>query len=113
MSLLVNAYFTNFYSVQDSNPASQTFVEAYQKEYGQPPDLLAAMGYDAAFLLADAIKRANSAEPAKIREALASTQTFNSVSGPMKLSPSHDAICKVVIIEMKDGKQLYRETVQP
>lgn len=110
---LNNTYFTNFYSVQDTNSASQAFVEAYKKEYGQLPDSMAAMGYDAAYLLVDAIKRANSVDSPKIREALAGTKDFKSVSGSMDLSSTHDAIRGVVIIEMKDGKQVYKETVKP
>ena len=110
---LNNTYFTNFYSVEDKNPSSNAFVEAYQKEYGQMPDSMAAMGYDAANLLVDAIKRANSLEPAKIREALAATKDFTSVSGKMSLNETHDAVRGVVIIEMKDGKQVYKETINP
>ncbi|MBC8016177.1 MAG: ABC transporter substrate-binding protein [Sporomusaceae bacterium] len=110
---LNNTYFTNFYSTQATNPESKAFVEAYKKEYGQLPDSMAAMGYDAANLLVDAIKRANSADSAKIREALAATKDFKSVSGSMTLSATHDAIRGVVIIEMKDGKQIYKETVKP
>lgn len=110
---LNNTYFTNFYSTQDTSPASQAFVTAYQKEYNQLPDSMAAMGYDAAYLLVDAIKRAGSVDSAKIREALAATQGFKSVSGSMNLSPTHDAIRGVVIIQMKDGQQVYKETVKP
>ncbi|TWH49051.1 ABC transporter substrate-binding protein [Sporomusa sp. KB1] len=110
---LNNTHFTNFYSIEDTNPASMAFVDAFKKEYGQVPDSMAAMGYDAAYLLVDAIKRANSAEPAKIREALAATQGFKSVSGDMSLTSTHDAIRSAVIIELKDGKQVYKETVKP
>jgi len=109
---LNNTYFTNFYSVEDKNPTSNAFVEAYKKEYGQVPDSMAAMGYDAAKLLVDAIKRANSTEANKIRDALAATQNFVSVSGEMKLNATHDAVRGVVIIELKDGKQVYKETVK-
>lgn len=109
---LNNTYFTNFYSVEDKNPVSNSFVEAYQKEYGQVPDSMAAMGYDAARLLVDAIKRANSTDANKIREALAATNNFPSVSGEMNLNESHDAVRGVVIIEMKDGKQVYKETIK-
>lgn len=109
---LNNTFFTNFYSVEDKNPVSNKFVEAYTKEYGQAPDSMAAMGYDAAYLLIDAIKRANSTEPDKIREALAATQNFQSVSGEMSLNATHDAVRGVVIIEIKDGKQVYRETIK-
>lgn len=110
---LNNTYFTNFYSVEDKNPTSNAFVEAYRQEYGQIPDSMAAMGYDAAYLLVDGITRANSTDPNKIREALAATQAFKSVSGEMKLNATHDAVRGVVIIEMKDGKQVYKETIKP
>ena len=110
---LNNTFFTNFYSVEDKNPTSNNFVEAYKKEYGAIPDSMAAMGYDAANLLVDAIKRAGSVEAVKVRDALAGTKKFNSVSGEMSLNETHDAVRGVVIIEMKNGKQVYRETIRP
>ncbi|MHC1718693.1 MAG: ABC transporter substrate-binding protein [Acidaminococcaceae bacterium] len=110
---LNNTYFTNFYSIEDKNPVSNAFVEAYKKEYGQTPDSMAAMGYDAAKLLVDAIKRADSTDAKKIKEALAATKNFSSVSGEMSLNDRHDAVRGVVIIELKDGKQVYKETVKP
>jgi branched-chain amino acid transport system substrate-binding protein len=110
---LNNTHFTNFYSVEDTSPKSKAFVEAYKKEFGQMPDSMSAMGYDAAYLLVDAIKRANSTEADKIRDALVATKNFKSLSGDMNLSPTHDAIRNAVIIELKDGKQVYKETVKP
>ena len=110
---LNNTYFTNFYSIEDKNPVSNAFVEAYKKEYGQTPDSMGAMGYDAAKLLVDAIKRADSTDAKKIKEALAATKNFSSVSGEMSLNERHDAVRGVVIIELKDGKQVYKETVKP
>ncbi|WP_094606500.1 ABC transporter substrate-binding protein [Sporomusa silvacetica] len=110
---LNNTYFTNHYSVDDTSAASQAFVEAYKKEYGQAPDALAVLGYDAANVLIDAIKRANSTEPAKIREALAATKDFMTVTGSTTLNATHDAVKSAVIIEMKDGKQMFKATVKP
>ena len=110
---LNNTFFTNFYSVEDKNPVSNSFVEAYKKEYGAIPDSMAAMGYDAANLLVDAIRRANSTESVKIKDALTATKTFKSVSGEMSLNDTHDAVRGVVIIEMKNGKQVYKETIKP
>ncbi len=110
---LNNTYFTNFYSIEDKNPTSNNFVEAYKKEYGATPDSMAAMGYDAANLLVDAIRRANSTDSAKIRDALSATKNFKSVSGEMSLNDTHDAVRGVVIIEMKNGKQVYKETIKP
>ncbi|SCM83019.1 Leucine-specific-binding protein [uncultured Sporomusa sp.] len=110
---LNNTYFTNHYSVDNTSPTSQAFVEAYKKEYGLVPDALAVLGYDAANLLIDAIKRANSVEPAKIREALAATKDFAAITGATTLNATHDAEKNAVIIEMKDGKQVFKGAIKP
>ncbi len=110
---LNNTYFTNHYSVGDTSPESQAFVEAYQKEYGQMPDALAVLGYDAINVLIDAITRANSTDPGKIREALTTTQDYPAVTGRITLNATHDAVKNAVIIELKDGKQVYKATVKP
>ncbi|SDF46108.1 ABC transporter substrate-binding protein [Sporolituus thermophilus] len=110
---LNNTYFTNHYSVEDTSPASKAFVEAYQKEYGQMPDAMAVLAYDAANLLIDAIKRANSAEPDKIRQALAATKDFPAITGATTLNATHDAVKSAVIIEMKDGKQVFKAKINP
>ncbi len=110
---LNNTFFTNHYSVDDNSPASKAFVEAYKKEYGQNPDALAVLGYDAAKLLIDAIQRANSLDKGKIQAALASTKAYPAITGATTLNASHDAVKSAVIIEMKDGKQIYKATVKP
>lgn len=110
---LNNTFFTNHYSVEDTSPASKAFVEAYKKEYNQVPDAMAVLGYDAAYVMVDAIKRAGAADPAKIREALAATKDFPAVTGKTSMNATHDAVKAAVILEMKDGKQTYKATVNP
>jgi branched-chain amino acid transport system substrate-binding protein len=110
---LNNTFFTNHYSAEDSSAVSKAFVEAYKKEYGQVPDAMAVLCYDAAYVLVDAIKRAGSTEGAKIREALAATKDFPAVTGKTTLNDSHDAVKSAVIIEMKNGKQVFKTTVNP
>ena len=68
-------YSTHAFMAEDSTPAIQKFYQAYQQAYGTPPETaFAALGYDTIGLIADAINRAGSAEPAKIRDALAATK---------------------------------------
>ena len=110
---LNNTFFTNHYSVDDNSPASKTFVDAYKKEYGQAPDALAVLGYDAAKLLIDAIQRANSLDKAKIQAALVATKDYPAITGATTLNASHDAVKSAVIIEMKDGKQIFKANVKP
>lgn len=110
---LNNTFFTNHYSPDDTSEASKAFVEAYKKEYGQAPDAMAVLSYDATNVLLDAIKRADSTDPEKIRVALAATKNYPAVTGATTLNDSHDAVKNAVIIEMKDGKQMYKATVKP
>jgi len=89
------------------------FVEAYKKEYNEAPSAFAALGYDTTLMLVDAIKRANSAEPAKIRDAVEQTKDLQLVTGVLTLDANHNPIKSAVVIELKDGKRTFREKVNP
>ncbi len=110
---LNNAFFSNHYTPDDSSPAVKTFVENYKKEYNQTPDAFAALSYDATMMVIKAMERANSADPVKIKDELEKTKNFAAVSGQISLNETHDAVKSAVIIEMKDGKQTFREKVNP
>lgn len=110
---LNNTFFSNHYSSQDTDPVVVKFIEAYKKEYNQEPSALAALGYDAGLLMIDAIKRANSTDPAKIREALEQTKNLQLSTGTVTIDANHNPIKSAVVIEMKDGKQVFKEKVTP
>ncbi|HOJ93019.1 MAG TPA: ABC transporter substrate-binding protein [Dictyoglomaceae bacterium] len=106
-------FFTNHYSPESKDPVVRTFVNNYSKKYGSTPESFGALGYDSLKLLADAIKRAGSTESAKIRDALAATKGFKGVSGTITFDSNRNPIKSAAIIEIKEGKQVYKATVQP
>lgn len=110
---LNNTYFSNHYSAQDKDPNVAKFIEAYKKEYNQEPNALAVLGYEGGLLLIDAIKRANSTEPAKIREALEQTKNLQVTTGVITMDANHNPVKSAVVIEMKDGKQTFKEKINP
>ena len=112
-SALDNSYFSNHYTAESSDPRIVTFVEKYKKAFGEVPDGLAAMGYDAALLLVDALKRAKSPTPKDIRDALAGTKNFQAVTGVISLNENRDAEKPAVVLMVKDGKFKYVQTVNP
>ena len=77
------------------------------------PDAFAALSYDATIMIIDAIKKANSTDSVKIKDELAKTKDFAAVSGRISFNETHDPVKSAVIIEMKDGKQTFREKVNP
>jgi branched-chain amino acid transport system substrate-binding protein len=108
------SFFSNHYSVDNPSPAIQGFVEAYKARYdGEYPDALAALGYDAANVMIDAIRRAGSDDPTAIRDSLATTAGFAGITGVITLNENRDAVKSAVVLEVKDGKFLFKETVDP
>jgi branched-chain amino acid transport system substrate-binding protein len=73
------------------SPRSKAFVEAYRKRYSSTPDIYAAQGYDAAYLLAEAIRRADDVTNSKLlRDKLASITDFEGVLGRFGWSADRD-----------------------
>jgi len=112
-SALNNTFFANHYSPDDNSEAIKSFVEAYKKEYNETPDAFAALSYDATMMVIEAIKRANGVDTIKIKDELAKTKDYTAVSGKITLNETHDAVKSAVIIEMKDGKQTFKEKINP
>ncbi|MBP2633332.1 MAG: hypothetical protein H6Q70_3960 [Firmicutes bacterium] len=110
---LNNTFFANHYSPDDNSPAIKTFVDSYKAEYGETPDAFAALSYDATMMIIEAIKRAGSEDTVKIKDELAKTKDYQAVSGVITLNETHDAVKSAVVIEMKDGKQTFKEKVNP
>jgi branched-chain amino acid transport system substrate-binding protein len=100
---LNGSFFSNHYSPYDSDPQVQKFVTNYKARYNSLPDALAATAYDAAHIMFDAIKRANSLEGKAIRDALAATKDFPGVTGKVTFNENRDAVKPIVMIEIKDG----------
>lgn len=108
---LNNTFFSTHYSDQDKDV--QSFIEAFKTEYNKAPNVFAALGYDAGKMLIDAIKRAGSDDPEKIRQALEETKNLQVGTGLITMDPNHNPIKSAVIIEMKDGAKTMKEKITP
>jgi branched-chain amino acid transport system substrate-binding protein len=106
-------YISNHYSVDDPSPAIQKFVAAYKARYGNVPDALAALGYDAMKVLADSIQRAGTTEGPKLKEAIAATKNFVGVTGTISLDQERNAVKPAVVLKLQDKKYIYVETIYP
>ncbi len=107
-------YFSTHYAADAASPKVTAFVAAYKKDFNNKvPDCMAALGYDSVYFLADAIKRAGSTEPAKLRDALAATKEFDAVTGKVAINAQRDAVKSAVILQVKGGKFKFVETVNP
>jgi len=105
-------FFTNHYAADDTTPMVQDFVKKYKGKFGAEPDALAVLAYDGAYLVFDAIKRAGKLDGPSIKAALAAAD-MQVVSGHVKFDANRNPVKSAVIVEVKNGKFVYRATVNP
>lgn len=101
-------FFTTHAYLGADNPSSkvQAFREAYIQVNKEEPSAFAALGYDAARLLAEALEKAESADPEAVRQALASIRDFDGITGSITYGPDSRIPQKgVTIMEVRDGIQ--------
>lgn len=109
---LNNTFITNHYSSGDPSDKIQGFVKAFGEKYsGKSPDAFNALGYDTAYYLADAIKRAGSGDSEKIRDALAATKDLDLVSGSFTLDENHNPVKSATILEYVNGEQTFKTKI--
>ena len=111
---LNGCYFSDHYSTDDPSPVVQKFVAEYKKRYNnQLPDALAALAYDAAKILADAMGRAGSTEGPKLRDAIAATKDYVGVTGKITIGPDRNAVKPAVVLKVENGKYVLVEVIAP
>lgn len=117
-----NSYFSNHYSADDPDPTVQDFIKKFEQTYGETagadgskkkPDAMAVLGYDAGKLIADAIKRAGSADPTAIRDAIAATKGFPGVTGSITINAERNAEKPIVILKIEDQQIKFVKRIEP
>jgi branched-chain amino acid transport system substrate-binding protein len=113
---LKNTFISNHYSGENPDPVVQNFRKAYREKFNREPDSIAALGYDAAKVLADSITRAGSTEGPKLRDAIAAANV-KGVTGQLRMDPTRNVVKPAVIEEIQfvngDVRYRYRTTINP
>jgi branched-chain amino acid transport system substrate-binding protein len=107
------SYYSSHYSFQEGRPEVRKFVADYESEYGQKPDSLGALGYDAARLLFDAMRRAPSWDGATLARTIGETKDFAGVTGKITIDPERNAKKSSVVVQMKNGVPVAVSTIEP
>jgi branched-chain amino acid transport system substrate-binding protein len=98
-------YIVDSFDRNRKDQTLQDFFAEFQKRAGYAPEGVGAVTYSAVKLMADGIKRAGSAEPAKVRDALAATKNFPMLEGNLNgFNSLHEIIMPISVNVIKDGK---------
>jgi branched-chain amino acid transport system substrate-binding protein len=107
------SFYVNHFSSTDPSEAVQNFVHKYESRYHASPDALAALWYDGAAIICEAIQRAGSTEGPRIRDALASTKNFGGVTGQISIDADRNASKPGVVLTIEDGRVQMVQQVIP
>jgi branched-chain amino acid transport system substrate-binding protein len=107
---LVGDFYSDGFAPEGATTPSRSTLRAEvpREVHYVDPNGLAALGYDAALVMFDAIRRAGSAEPARIRAALAATRNVHGATGTITLNAHRDAVKSAVILEVRENAFRYR-----
>jgi branched-chain amino acid transport system substrate-binding protein len=106
-------YFSNHYTTESADPKTQNFVKSFKAKYNEDADVMAALAYDAVYLLAEAIKNAKVITSEAIREELSKIKDFHGVTGKMSMNENRDAVKSAVVVQVQGNAYKYITTVNP
>jgi branched-chain amino acid transport system substrate-binding protein len=112
LEALEGAYYTLPYSSENSNPTAEAWQERYVSAFAVEPETLAALGYDAASLLASAIDGAGSLSPDKVAQRLESME-FEGVTGSWRFDAQHNPLKPVAVNHIVGGDVIFHSTIRP
>lgn len=99
LSAFNDVYWTNHFDPSDNDPMVQKFVKAYGARWSEEPDSIAALAYDAVYILKQAIEKAGTDEPSAVRAALADTSAvYSRVTGNFSMDETGTPIKGAAII---------------
>lgn len=107
------SYYSNHYTTESTDSTVQSFITKFKTKFNEVPDGLAALGYDAAIILAQAMERAKDLNPTSIRDEIAKTKDFPGVTGKITLNEERNAVKSAVVVQVEDEKRKFVTTIQP
>jgi branched-chain amino acid transport system substrate-binding protein len=113
-SAVEGKYYSTHYSPDNKSEQVQEFVRKFRARFGgETPDAMAALGYDSAMVLADAIKRAGSTAGPALRDAIAATKDYIGVTGNTTIDAERNATKAAVVVTIHEAKFKFVQTMAP
>ena len=109
-----NTYYSTYFSAENDAPEVRSFVARYRARWdNEVPEAVAALGYDAVYLIAAAMTKAGTTDSAPLRAAIAATKDFPGVTGRTTIDEKRNSAKAAVMLVVKNGKSQFFEAVTP
>jgi branched-chain amino acid transport system substrate-binding protein len=95
----------------DGSPKSKEFAAAYRAKYSVEPDFYSAWTFDAATVLAEAMRRAPDLKPESIRKAMLGIKQFAGAEGEYNFDENGDGLDHYHIVKNEGGTIRFVKTL--
>lgn len=106
-------YFSNHYTTESKDPKTVNFVKAFKEKYNEDADVMAALAYDAVYLMAEAIKNSKEITSENIRNELSKIKDFHGVTGQMSMDENRNAVKSAVVVQVQGTEYKFITSVTP
>lgn len=106
-------YFSNHYTTESKDPKTVNFVKAFKAKYKEDADVMAALAYDAVYLMVEAIKNSKEVTSENIRNELANIKNFHGVTGQMSMDENRNAVKSAVVVQVQGTEYKFITSVTP
>jgi branched-chain amino acid transport system substrate-binding protein len=108
-------YFTNHYSPDDPRPEVKKFRAEYQRRFKEIPGAGAALSYDAVMLYKRGAEAAKSADSAKVKDSLKKLKNITGLvtASSFTFDENRNGIKNAVILQVQNGKVVFKDSVKP
>lgn len=110
---VVGSYHTAHWHRGDPSPMSRDFVRRFERRLGPISTDAEALYYDAVHVLADAVRRARSLDPARVRDALRRTRGLVRVTGTISFDAGRNARKGVAVVRNDGERTVFVRSVAP
>jgi len=110
---IVGSYYSNHFAHDNPTPSAKKFIDAYHDKFKEPAPGLAALGYDAVVVIAEAMKRAKDLTPQSIRAALAETKEVVAVTGKLTFDQNRNPVKPAVVVKVTDTGETFAAEIAP
>ncbi len=92
-------FISSHFSLQHPQQIGSPFVEDFRKTYGDSPNAVSALGFDAVGVLIDALTRATTMSKKGLQQALVSTTNFIGVTGNISINEKRNVVKDIYILK--------------
>lgn len=107
------SYYSTHFSPDNPALTVQEFLKTYRARFGQLPDALSALGYDAARVGIAALRVSGGAGGDALRGAIAATRDFPGVTGRLSFDADRNVVKSAVVVRMVRGEPTFFAELQP